>query len=115
MPSPVRDLYARELEELAARANITTTKKIVTLQRMMDPEETMLHHIRRSANWLVQNGPAPRTLYERKASPLDTNNILYLLFLQVTFFGDISLTPWQFTFYTELCGFLDKFRSLPVM
>ena len=105
---PVIDPFEEEMKLLAARANLRSLK-VVTLRHHIDFEETILHHIRGAASWYTKNGPAPRTLDERKKNRSSTDVICYLIFLQISFFGDDSLTPWQFTIYTELSSCLNRY------
>ena len=105
---PVIDPFEEEMKLLATRANLRSLK-VVTLCCHIDFEETILHHIRGVASWYTKNGPAPRTLDERKKNRNGMDIICYLIFLQISFFGDDSLTPWQFTIYTKLGSCLNHY------
>ena len=110
---PVIDPFTKEMEELAETAYIRSPN-IVTLKSGINVEETIVHHIRGSARWLLNHGPAPRTADKRKKDPRTAEVICYLIYLQVCFLSDISLSPWQYTFFTELDGLLDSYAICPL-
>ena len=110
---PVINPFAKEMEELAETANIRHPN-VITLKSGINVEETIIHHIRGSARWLLNHGPAPRTADERKKDPRTAEMICYLIYLQVCFLGDASLSPWQYTFFTELDGLLDCYAICPL-
>ena len=98
---PVIDPREEEMKDLARRANARGPEAVPYLS-IIDVEETVLNHIKKAAQWYTEHGPAPRTFEERWKCPHDLDTIIFLIYLQVIFFGDVSLTPWQLTFYTEL-------------
>ena len=70
--------------------------KVVEVKDLIDPEETILFHIKSAADWLVANGPAPKTLDEwwmRSNTP--EKQVFLLIYYQRVFFGHDSLSPWQ--------------------
>ena len=89
------------MQDLADRAQAVGTTTIL-LQDLINYEESVLHHIKENAKFYTTFGPAPRTLEEQYKSNGDASWICYLIHLQILFFSDISLTPWQLTYYSEL-------------
>jgi len=100
---PTVDQPSTEMQDLASRAQEPGPKTIL-LKDLINYEETVLHHIKENAKYYTTFGPAPMNLEERNKSIGDASWVCYLIYLQVIFFGDISLTPWQTTFYYELAG-----------
>ena len=109
---PVVDPLEEEMKDLARKANARGPEAVPYLE-IIDVEETILNHIKKAAQWYVEHGPAPRTLEERWKCPHDVDAIIFLIYLQVIFFGDTSLTPWQITFYTELVN-PEQYRICPL-
>jgi len=97
---PVLNKEDLEMKELRSQA-LVPGPKTVDIGDVLDLEETILHHIRRAADWYTTHGPAPRTLEERwTREDLTAEVIVLLIYYQIIFFGDDSVSPWQFTFYT---------------
>ena len=101
------------MQDLADRAQAVGTTTIL-LQDLINYKETVLHHIKENAKFYTTFSPAPRTLEEQYKSNGDASWICYLIHLQIIFFGDISLTPWQLTYYSEQQNWFMKGQILLV-
>ena len=70
--------------------------KVVEVKDLINPEETILFHIKSTADWLVANGPAPKTLDEQwMKGNMPDKYVFLLIYYQRVFFSHDSLSPWQ--------------------
>jgi len=80
-----------------------TDFKVVEITEVINAMESTLFHLKSAAQWLTDNGPAPRTLDEQWTMPQrDMRYVFLLIYYQAVFFGLESLSPWQYNYYADL-------------
>jgi hypothetical protein len=107
VPIPPAPTFFEDIQELAKQA-YAPGPKTVQFDSVINLESTIYYHTQQQARYFLAAGSAPKTLDERHKNSGDGSWICYLIYLQIIFFGPDSLTPWQYTFFTELGDILSK-------
>ena len=110
---PITNPYSAEMKRLATHAN-APSPKVVTLTHHIDYTETILQHIKGAAKCLTDFGPAPRMLDEWVQMGRKMDWVCFLIYLQIQFFSNKSLTPWQYTLYTKTAKVLTSYTICPL-